>query len=414
MSEPTTQTIEHLLTNVTHIRNKYDEFAKITGENYNLLQILGKEHHENYHSAIICDLLNENGSHCQGNLYLKLFIDIIQIRLKEDNQNRNLKNEIKTFEKSTAETEDVIEDGRVDIFIKDENQAVIIENKIGAIDQYMQLKRYYDYVKPRYHENFLLIYLWKESINIEEYNENSTFGKEKEDIKNVRSKTVSISYEREIKTWIETCIKESWDIPPIREVLKQYLNTINKITNHSTNNKMEKEILNLIINDENKVTSALFLANNINRIKEEIIKIFIEQIKTGLDKIPSIVIKLNKEKETIGITDSGFDVEFDNKEQFTIQFYFEQDYKCFIFGIKNRRQEIIQPERDKVTEQLKGLTFRNLATNTAWHHWYYIARNYDYFSLEKILTANERNETVKRHIDLIIKIIAALKDFELN
>ena len=67
-----------------------------------------------------------------------------------------------------------------------------------------------------------------------------------------------------------------------------------------------------------------------------------------------------------------------------------------------------------MTEQLKGLTFRNLATNTAWHRWYYIARNYDYFSLEKILTANERNETVKRHIDLIIKIIAALKDFELN
>ena len=68
MADTQEKNIIHLLHSVTAIKNKYDEFAKLTGENFNILRILNKEYHENYHSAIISELLNEQGTY--GQIYI--------------------------------------------------------------------------------------------------------------------------------------------------------------------------------------------------------------------------------------------------------------------------------------------------------------------------------------------------------
>lgn len=261
MSEPTEQDLIRILDNVNFIKKKYDNIAKITGENFNIFSVFKKVYHENYHSALISELLNEEGLHEQGNLYLNLFINILNERISVE---KLAINEIINFKNSTSVTEKVTYNyDRIDIYIEDDNQIIIIENKIGAIDQDLQLKRYFDFIKNK-GKSFCIIYLWKDYIDVTKYNEditNSTFGEGTE----VREKTISISYKNEIKTWIKGCIKLSANLPLVRETLIQYLNTINIITNQSTNNRMSMDILKVILSNNN-IDAAFQIKDALNNL----------------------------------------------------------------------------------------------------------------------------------------------------
>ena len=312
-------TTKHLLETVTNIRKKYYEIAKLTGENFNLLRILGKEHYENYHSAIISDLLNEKGSHGQDDLFLRLFIDVIKVRIKNDNEKRNLFNEINHFSNSKAQTEKPTSDGRIDVFVSDSSQILIIENKIGASHQPEQLRRYYLDAKSKYNnKNYLLLFLWKFEVDFNDKEFNSTFGNER-DSAIIKGKTISISYAHDIKNWIIECIKECANLPIIRETLNQYLNTINFMTGQSNNRKMSEEISKLLKIDVEKYKAALELTkvvtemdeNLYSEIFEELQNQFFEKFRPDLKRDNGVlffeykgyefILKISNEGKAIGI-----------------------------------------------------------------------------------------------------------------
>jgi hypothetical protein len=144
------QTIPHLLQQVTTITKKYDELATITGERYNVFGILGISTDEvRMHSAFIANLLDSNGSHGCGSILLKLFIAQQSTKCIETDFIKRLEE----FESESSKTktehhigfinEDATEGGRIDILITDSNgKHIIIENKIYAGDQQLQLVRY--------------------------------------------------------------------------------------------------------------------------------------------------------------------------------------------------------------------------------------------------------------------------------
>jgi len=57
------QKLQNLLTQISLINQKYSELLDATGGRFNMFGILGVNHYENTHSAIICELLNPQGSH---------------------------------------------------------------------------------------------------------------------------------------------------------------------------------------------------------------------------------------------------------------------------------------------------------------------------------------------------------------
>jgi hypothetical protein len=312
-------TAKHLLETVTKIREKYDEIAKLTGENFNLLRILGKEHYENYHSAIISDLLNEKGSHGQDDLFLKLFVDMIKVRIKNDNEKRNLFNEINHFSNSKAQTEKPTSDGRIDVFISDSSQILIVENKIGASHQPEQLRRYYLDVKSKYkNRNYLLLFLWKFEVDFNDKEFNETFG-EGDDKNEIKNKTISISYKEDIKAWIEKCIKESANLPIIRETLNQYLNTINEITDQSTNKKMSMEIFKILNTNLDYLESA-------------------KQIKITFDS----VCKLKRDEFISNLMSELNQVKLlppESLKDFDFVYEFVEDYSGFCFCLYVKKNE---------------------------------------------------------------------------
>jgi hypothetical protein len=325
MSEPNTQSILHLLNSITIIKNKYDDIAKITGENFNIFKILGLTTNEvRTHSAFLAELLNPIGNHGQGDLFLKSFLKQFELEFET-------KNAIIEIEKHTGFiNEDYTQGGYIDIIISNGKKAIIIENKIYAGDQSMQLVRYSNYSKKVYGpNNFHLLYL---TLN----------GKDASDASKgqltLNSDYHLISYESDILDWLELCKKESVSLPILRETILQYINLIKYLTNQSTNNKMSDEISKLLIKGDNFKTAEIIKIEFENTIK------FMElEFRTALS---------NKLKDIL------VDVKISD---FIVKFELEEDQGGLYYGA------LIRKNGEKIKPSAEPNTFDSIISNLKKH-----------------------------------------------
>jgi len=204
---------------------------------FNLFNIFFLNNVETIHSLFIAELLRPNGRHKQGNLFLELFLKQLKI------------NDFEITKEIIVETEHYAgqidlnydEGGRIDIVIYNtKGQAIFIENKIYAGDQKKQLIRYYNYSKKFI--NPRLYYLTLFGTSPSEYSIKS----ENYKLEINCNDFIIISYHKEILIWLETCINQSTD-NSVKETIKQYLNTVKKLTNQTLNDKMKNEIKELLV-----------------------------------------------------------------------------------------------------------------------------------------------------------------------
>jgi|SRR5690554_651745 len=292
-------TIQSLLNQIGLITDKYEEIERITGEKYNIFSILGKSSDELAHSRFISNLLNPKGSHGQGGMYLRLFIDYMKAKFFRNNESQNktdsnikVLNEFLT-EAASCKTEvntglvDQIseEGGRIDILLESGQNHIIIENKLYATDQLKQLVRY-----NNFSNHAPIFYL---TINGKDASKDSKQNLE-EGIHYFR-----ISYEEDILNWIIQCVKESTATPFIRETLRQYVNLIKRLTNQLTSNKMEEDLLKLFTNDNRKNMQLLKLVYK-KGFQEEINKI-------------TMHFFMNSVRDKINEGDNEFEASYSNK-----------------------------------------------------------------------------------------------------
>lgn len=259
--------VKELLNQISGIVKKYDEIVAITGEGFNIFNILGVSTAEvKLHSNLIAELLNPKGSHGMKDVFLRLFLKHLD------------KNEL-TPEFITENVNVLVEKwvgfidkendtgGYIDIFIQLPNREIIIENKIFAGDQEGQLRRYHNYNKSA-----SLVYLTLD-------------GKEAGDFttKNVKYqdspiKPKPISYQSDVIDWLEQCRKEAVNHPLIRETITQYIHLIKNLTGQTLNNDMETEILKVITDRGENVKSALAIAGSIKEIKMSLLMKFAKEL----------------------------------------------------------------------------------------------------------------------------------------
>ena len=260
------QELKEFLLKVSAISEKYEVIAKETGENYNVFNILGLSTREvRTHSALIADLLNPKGSHGQGLIFLKLFLDQIKSKINFPIDKGKLKNAQTEVEKYIGlKNKDNTEGGNIDIIIEVEKNAIIIENKIYAEDQKNQLLRYYNYGKMRFNNDFLLLYLTLDG------HEPSNFSLGIKENKKSQIKYVNITYKEDIKSWLEKCHKETVNQPLLRETLKQYINLVKQLTGQAMSNKVNEKIKNLITENTNIIEAIELSYNNLYELIFEI------------------------------------------------------------------------------------------------------------------------------------------------
>ena len=233
------------------------EEKKSRGESFNIFSICGVNHYEVTHSAIIAEFLDPQGSHGQGLAFVKAFIESL-----------NLQDFDFSLNGVEVATEMVTPNGRIDVVISNNNkQAVIIENKIYASDQWKQLKRYDDFAKTKYTNGYKILYL---TLNGNDPNDE---GSKKVDY-------VTISYKHHIIDWLLRCKHLAIDKPLIRETLNQYIQHIKNLTNTidmDTDNK--NSIIKLLIEIDNycflSCNGIPFLDVMLSKIYKKIYEVFV-------------------------------------------------------------------------------------------------------------------------------------------
>lgn len=232
------EVLRHWFSRVQQIVAQQRKIAEITGENFNIFRILNVESSEvRLHSVLLAEFLNPKGSHGQGDIYLKLFVEQLGIH-KFD----TLSAKVDVEKHAGTLCQNTISGGRIDILLTDKNNSqIIIENKIYAQDQENQLLRYYNY-----NNNAHLFYL---TINGEKPSVFSTGGILSDDHYRV------ISYKNEIINWLHSCRKESVNIPIVREALTQYLHLLKHLSNQTEQDSMKNEIQKFIVENPEFIES---------------------------------------------------------------------------------------------------------------------------------------------------------------
>jgi hypothetical protein len=265
---------KQLLTRLGTICKHHRELSKLSGADFNVFKILKVAEDEVRHSAFLAELLNPKGSHGQGDVFLKIFVDKWKIR---------------DFSCDTAEV--VVEKpvgqvteltgGQIDIFIEDKQRnCIIIENKIYADDQDNQLIRYYNFGK-QYYRKQNLFYLTLKGVKPSK----KSCLNEKLNIKLEVEKDYELkSYETDIKDWLELCHKESVSMPLLREGIAHYINLIKHLTGKSTNKAMSKDIIELLTENPTNLQNANELVSIWSEAKSKVQWTFWEALKVELDK----------------------------------------------------------------------------------------------------------------------------------
>jgi hypothetical protein len=172
---------------------------------FNVFSILRRANDEvNLHSRFIHDLLDPKGLHGQGDIFLQLFLQQIGI-LNFDTRNTKAKREYKN----------------IDIFVANDHTAIIIENKIHADDQDLQLERYYQLVSDGF-DQVHVVYL---TLYGDRPTSHSLGSLDPEEI-------TTASYKDDIHMWLENCVGNV-KTPIVRETIRQYKWLIEELTGQS-------------------------------------------------------------------------------------------------------------------------------------------------------------------------------------
>lgn len=261
--------IELLLEKVKNFRSREAERKKYTGEDFNIFEILGIGHLEAAtHSKFLGNLLNPQGSHSQGTLFLELFLDELGITTL------NINNAKVELEKSVGEQ------GRLDIYITDcENTSIVIENKIYAELQDRQLERYCEFLEIEKCKNKYLIFL-----TLSPYDRKS----EENIITPIKKWTQivkfnHISYQCEMVSWLEKCREKAVQLPLIRESLTQYIQTIKILTNMNTTHNMIDELFKFAEKDSENYNSIKEISNAFQGLRKLILRKLFTLVKSKFD-----------------------------------------------------------------------------------------------------------------------------------
>lgn len=216
---------------------------------------------ETIHSKFLAELLNPHGSHGLGSAFLEAFYEQIEL------------NEL-TPKNSSIKTEFTCPEGKMDIVISNENDTVVIENKIYALDQSDQLKRYSEWLNKQEKANKKLIYLTLD-------------GHEASNAKGIDYQ--QISYRNDILQWLDKCIAEIFKnsffakdnkTNPfakskidernafVKKLLLQYKELIQKLTGMDMEPEMKNKISEVITSNKKNYLAAALTAKAFDSIHQ--------------------------------------------------------------------------------------------------------------------------------------------------
>ncbi len=263
MNEGAVSTQAQGLLNLSRTLNKYQGLLnRQTGEQFNLFNIIGSC--EATHSNLLAELLNPEGSHGQGDIFLR---DFVNVRMKAQSAEITFApldyGKVQVFTEFSIGHVTEESGGRIDILIREGNESrIIIENKIYATEQIHQVNRY-----EKFAPGAAIVFL-------------SLDGREPQSLKDGKrpKNLICISYKEHILEWLKACQKEAVGAPPVREAIAQYIGLIKQITNRTISDHMSQEIIKAALADKETIHAFFSLTAAYDTLRKAIINKMYEQL----------------------------------------------------------------------------------------------------------------------------------------
>jgi len=273
--------LEALLTKVEAIGVKYAGVAEREQYAFNVFSILRKPHEEvGLHSAFLKSLLDPQGGHGQGTWFLNRFLEKIEGIDPVDEK------AVKVFCEYTRlrNTDDGNKRDSMDIYIRDGNRGIVIENKIYAEDQKGQIERYVKSAKKSGAKNIDVIYL---TLDGSDPSGGSLGSYKNKDV-------VKMSYKHDVNNWLNECIEHMARYPTTRESLILYQRIVRRLTNQAMNERENMEIVNLLMKTPQAFETANKIVTAFDDAKAKIQFEFWEDLESelmGVDLRESAIMK---------------------------------------------------------------------------------------------------------------------------
>lgn len=331
----------------------YDAFKEIQNQqkarglnDFNVFTTLLKSSDEvRLHSRFIGALLNKQGLHYQGTLFLDKFLE----QFKPDNFDFDAQSSRCSIER----------ENKIDIYLTDGINHIIIENKVYTGDQKNQIQRYIDHIKKENKDidgnNIWVIYLSLGRAEPSKY----SLGKYtiNDDRTKLTHKEFSVHYSNihykqnsdesnKIMSWLDDCLKEIQNIKNLFVAISSYREVVEKISGTYESKVMSLENYLGRLNDVEKltfITTVINANNDIMILKSKIVYSFLEKLEAGIQndmkKPEQWDYSFNKKalgkayNYPIRIYKSG------NKMQVGFEFL-KSGYKGFRFGVVRTKTSI--------------------------------------------------------------------------
>lgn len=264
---------DKLLSKVSENSKKYSEHGRLTG--YNVFQVMEVNAKEVLMCRMLADLLNPQGQHGQGSLFLSSFLTDV---LKRNDFTDLL------LAHTQVETEYVIEkDRRIDIMIHNSRFAIPIEAKIYAGEQAAQC---YDYYETARHSQVIYLTCYG-SVP-------SPLSRTKRDGSDVLPphNILCISWQDDICGWLTDCLGAVEE--PVKSVVMQYIDAIRLITDHEDRIRM-KTNMEILYESSEYFGAALEVEKVIKRAKLHLIRLVFDDFR---EEMRSLEGKYGLEPET--------------------------------------------------------------------------------------------------------------------
>jgi len=242
--------------------------AKVTHQRFNVFTtLLSASDEVRLHTRFIHCLLDPQGFHDCGPLFLNLFFETLEELPGVNHGNSPVPIDLPpsmgpwTVEKEAFRPSV----GQIDLLLETPGFGIAIENKIYAEEQKDQLARYSAYLKGRFGEPIRVIYLTLDG------KPSATHG---------NTEYLRISYADHILAWLEHCLRETYRIIPINQVLLQYREVVRSLTGKT----MDTEVMNSIAEFILKNSDVLRFRQQINQGVEVARAAFMDQLADGITK----------------------------------------------------------------------------------------------------------------------------------
>jgi PD-(D/E)XK nuclease superfamily protein len=383
--------VSDLMDTCLAIKRKYEAAAQTSGESFNIFRILKLATREvRLHSALLGELLNVQGSHNMGNVFLTKFIEQLLSTGKIALANLH---QFDT-EHSTVDLEYSLEygnreltGGRVDILLRDtQGRFIIIENKIYAGDQLGQLVRY-NSIKSK----LALLYLTIDGRNPSlESSGNLLLDKD----------FSTLSYKKDIREWLEACLKVPRLSKLVESTIRQYIYLLDDFTGQSNTSKMSVEVLQQMQESDARIQASFLIASHLEGLKGERAKFIRLRLEEQL-RVAGCDYALSSWYFTfprIEIYPTGWN---NHLIGFT-------DEKGLLFGIKRRAADVNPIRFSQIDTQLRD-EFRE----SEWWLCYSYLRGHE-FNLQTVnpwLSANEEF-IAQKTAEQVLRLIAVSKEYK--